>query len=208
MVKTESSGKYIQSKLIVVPEDLTLINNNNNINNATNENNATSKDNNSTNNNTTDNKDNLSQYISQSSGEKDIISINSGKSNNNTVKNAEEEKIEKQKIFHDIIQQSNLGNPSKNNNSNNSNQNEISNTITIKNDNLVNILEKNQISIRWCKICNMILPSDLEPSTHIKGNEHQKLVKEYNLSIQEESNTIMLFKSIPGNINEELKKKE
>lgn len=52
----------------------------------------------------------------------------------------------------------------------------------------------------------MILPSDLEPSTHIKGNEHQKLVKEYNLSIQEESNTIMLFKSIPGNINEELKK--
>ena len=206
LVKTESSGKYIQSKLIVVPEDLTLINNNNNINNATNENNATSKDNNSTNNNTSDNKDNLSQYISQSSGEKDIISINSGKSNNNTVKNAEEEKIEKQKIFHDIIQQSNLGNPSKNNNSNNSNQNEISNTITIKNDNLVNILEKNQISIRWCKICNMILPSDLEPSTHIKGNEHQKLVKEYNLSIQEESNTIMLFKSIPGNINEELKK--
>ena len=70
---------------------------------------------------------------------------------------------------------------------------------------MVNILEKNQISIRWCKICNMILPLDQEPSTHIKSGEHQKLVKEYNLSMQEELNTIMLFKSIPGNINEELK---
>ena len=54
LVKTESSGKYVQSKLIVVPEDLTLINNSNNINNSTNENNANSKDNNSTNNNTSD----------------------------------------------------------------------------------------------------------------------------------------------------------
>ena len=51
----------------------------------------------------------------------------------------------------------------------------------------------------------MILPSDQEPNTHIKSPEHQKLVKEYNLSLQEELNTIMLFKSIPGNINEELK---
>ena len=211
LVKTESSGKYIQSKLIVVPEELNLINNNNNLNNPVNDNNINSKENNSTNNNTNninDNKDNIninnSQFISQSSGEKDIISINSSKSSTN--KNLEEEKIEKQKIFHDIIQQSNLGNSSKNNNTNNNNQNEISNTITIKSDNLANILEKNQISIRWCKICNMILSSDLEPNTHIKSIEHQKLVKEYNLSIQEESNTIMLFKSIPGNINEELKK--
>ena len=205
LVKTESNGKYIQSQLIVVPEDIN-INNSNNINNSINENsNIISKDSNSTINNINDNKDNnINQYITQSSGEKDI-SINSSKSGNilKTL-NSEEEKKEKEKIFHDIIQP-NLGNASKNSNLNNNNQNEISNTITIKNDNLVNILEKNQISIRWCKICNMILPLDQEPNTHIKCTEHQKLVKEYGLSIQEESNTIMLFKSIPGNINEELK---
>ena len=202
LVKTESNGKYVQSQLIVVPEDINLINNSN-TNNSLNENLILTKDNTLLNNNINDNKDNNIQYISQNSGEKEI-SGNSSKSNT-IMKNLDEEKKEKEKIFHDIIQQSNLGNTSKNNNSNNSNTNEISNTITIKNDNLVNILEKNQISIRWCKICNMILPLDQEPSTHIKSGEHQKLVKEYGLSIQEESNTIMLFKSIPGNINEELK---
>ena len=182
LVKTESSGKYIQSQLIVVPEDLNLINNiNNNLNNSIGDNNnSTSKD----------NINNISltgnQYNSQNSGEK-----------------LDEEKKEKEKIFHDIIQQSNLGNSNKNNSNNNSN--EIANTITIKNENLANILEKNQISIRWCKICNMILPTEQDPNTHIKSPEHQKLLKEYNLSMQEELNTIMLFKSIPGNINEELK---
>ena len=157
------------------------INNNLNLNNSIGDNNNTSKE----------NINNISlnnQYNSQNSGEK-----------------LEEEKKEKEKIFHDIIQQSNLGNSSKINSTNNSN--EIANTITIKNENLANILEKNQISIRWCKICNMILPSEQEPNAHIKSPEHQKLVKEYNLSMQEELNTIMLFKSIPGNINEELKSK-
>ena len=182
LVKTESSGKYIQSQLIVVPEDLNMINNiNNNLNNSIGDNNnSTSKD----------NINNISlsgnQYNSQNSGEK-----------------LDEEKKEKEKIFHDIIQQSNLGNSNKNNLNNNSN--EIANTITIKNENLANILEKNQISIRWCKICNMILPTEQDPNAHIKSPEHQKLLKEYNLSMQEELNTIMLFKSIPGNINEELK---
>ena len=182
LVKTESSGKYIQSQLIVVPEDLNMINNiNNNLNNSIGDNNnSTSKD----------NINNISlsgnQYNSQNSGEK-----------------LDEEKKEKEKIFHDIIQQSNLGNSNKNNSNNNSN--EIANTITIKNENLANILEKNQISIRWCKICNMILPTEQDPNAHIKSPEHQKLLKEYNLSMQEELNTIMLFKSIPGNINEELK---
>ena len=195
LVKTESNGKYVQSQLIVVPEDLNMITNTNNtLNNSLNDNNI-SKEN--INNNSYNN-----QYASQNSGEKDF-SANSTKSNINT-KISEEEKKEKEKIFHDIIQQSNLGNSAKNIHSNN-NSNEIANTITIKNENLVNILEKNQISIRWCKICNMILPSDQEPNTHIKSPEHQKLVKEYNLSMQEELNTIMLFKSIPGNINEELK---
>ena len=189
LVKTESNGKYIQSQLIVVPEDLNVINNTNNtLNNSINDNNI-SKEN--INNNSYNN-----QYNSQNSGEKEISNFNT--------KNSEEEKKDKEKIFHDIIQQSNLGNSAKNINSTN-NSDEIANTITIKNENLVNILEKNQISIRWCKICNMILPSDQEPNTHIKSNEHQKLVKEYNLSMQEELNTIMLFKSIPGNINEELK---
>ena len=189
LVKTESNGKYIQSQLIVVPEDLNVINNTNNtLNNSINDNNI-SKEN--INNNSYNN-----QYNSQNSGEKEISNFNT--------KNSEEEKKDKEKIFHDIIQQSNLGNSAKNINSTN-NSNEIANTITIKNENLVNILEKNQISIRWCKICNMILPSDQEPNAHIKSNEHQKLVKEYNLSMQEELNTIMLFKSIPGNINEELK---
>ena len=204
LVKTESNGKYIQSKLIVVPEDLNLINSNNINKND----NIISKDNNIINNNIinniNDSKDNnINQFITQNSGEKDY-SMNSSKSNSKNIEEEKKEKKEKEKIFHDIIQQSNLGN-SKNNNSNNNNQNEISNTITIKNENLANILEKNQISIRWCKICNMILPLDQEPNTHIKCAEHQKLVKEYGLSIQEESNTIMLFKSIPGNINEELK---
>ncbi len=197
LVKTESSGKYIQSQLIVVPEDLCSINSN--INNSINDNIILSKENNLTNSNINsinDIKDNSNnQYISQNSGEKDISNNYSSKSSN--FKNSNEEKKEKEKIFHDIIQQSNLGN--------NNNTGEISNTITIKNDNLANILEKNQISIRWCKICNMILPLDLEPNTHIKSSDHQKLLKEYGLSMQEESNTIMLFKSIPGNINEELK---
>ena len=195
LVKTESNGKYIQSQLIVVPEDINIINNTNNtLNSSLNDNNI-SKEN-------LNNSSYMNQYTSQNSGEKDF-STNSTKSNFNT-KISEEEKKDKEKIFHDIIQQSNLGNSAKNINSTN-NSNEISNTITIKNENLVNILEKNQISIRWCKICNMILPSDQEPNSHIKSPEHQKLVKEYNLSMQEELNTIMLFKSIPGNINEELK---
>ena len=158
LVKTESNGKYIQSQLIVVPEDLNVINNTNNtLNNSINDNNI-SKEN--INNNSYNN-----QYNSQNSGEKEISNFNT--------KNSEEEKKDKEKIFHDIIQQSNLGNSAKNINSTN-NSNEIANTITIKNENLVNILEKNQISIRWCKICNMILPSDQEPNTHIKSNEHQK----------------------------------
>jgi hypothetical protein len=71
LVKTESNGKYIQSQLIVVPEDIN-INNSNNINNSINENsNIISKDSNSTINNINDNKDNnINQYITQSSGEK------------------------------------------------------------------------------------------------------------------------------------------
>ena len=208
LAKTASDGKYIQSQLIVTPEeiDLSNINNNNNINNSDNKNNNENKENENINKDFNKNNNNLlnnnyssnniknskdNQYITQNSGEKD----NSTNSNNNTINinTNDDEQSDKEKIFHDIIQQSNL-----------SNTNQKS-TITIKNDDLVNILEKNQISIRWCKICNMILPSDLEPATHIKGIEHQKLVKEYGLSIQEESNTIMLFKSIPGNINEELK---
>jgi hypothetical protein len=53
----------------------------------------------------------------------------------------------------------------------------------------------------------MILSNNQEPNFHIKCTGHQKLIKEYSLSIQEASNTKMLFK-IFQIINENSKQKE
>ena len=152
LVKSESNGKYIQSRLIVAPEDLNV--------NTLNEQNNTNNNNNNNNNNLTSSP-NKNQDISKKNS-KEIESINKNSSNNtpskgnekeNTIKKSSstgsnnQKEIDKEKIFHGLIQASNLANSNPNN------------TITINDNNIANILENNQITIRWCKICNMIFPS-------------------------------------------------
>ena len=199
LVKSESNGQYIQSRLIVAPEDLNV--------NTLNDQNNTNNNNINNNNNNITSSPNKNQNLSKKNS-KDIDSINKNSSNNTPSKGNEKEnsikkssstgsnnqkEIDKEKIFHGLIQASNLANSNPNN------------TITINDNNIANILENNQITIRWCKICNMILPNDQDPNIHINKAEHQKIKKEYSLSIQEEANVIMIFKSIPGNINDELR---
>ena len=208
LVKSESNGQYIQSRLIVAPEDLNVntLNDQNNTNNNNNNNNNNNSSSNNNNNNVLSSP-NKNQNLSKKNS-KDIDSINKNSSNNTPSKGNEKEnsikkssstgsnnqkEIDKEKIFHGLIQASNLANSNPNN------------TITINDNNIANILENNQITIRWCKICNMILPNDQDPNIHINKAEHQKIKKEYSLSIQEEANVIMIFKSIPGNINDELR---
>lgn len=218
LVKSKSNGKYVQSKLIITQE---IVNNNNSnqqdttINTINNQSSITTpkKEQNSNKSigNTTSNlnlnfntqstgqkNDNTQVTPPNSTKEKGIV-FNNSNSNINTNESTlmseqdKQTKEKKEKIFHNLIQVSDL--------STNSN----TNTIMINSDSLANILEKNQITVRWCKICNMILPNDQDSNVHISKPEHQKIKKEYGLSIQEEANTIMVFQSIPGNINEELK---
>ena len=225
LVKSKSNGKYVQSKLIITQEIVSNNNSNQQDTTANTTNNQSSistpkKDQNlnkSLGNTTTNANSNLNlnsnaQSTSQksdnpqttppnSTNEKGItfnnsnsnININSNKESTLMSEQDKQTKEKKEKIFHNLIQVSDLSTNSNNN------------TIMINSDSLANILEKNQITVRWCKICNMILPNDQDSNVHISKPEHQKIKKEYGLSIQEESNTIMVFQSIPGDINEELK---
>jgi hypothetical protein len=45
----------------------------------------------------------------------------------------------------------------------------------------------------------------MDINVHFSKQEHKKLKSEYNLSLQEDSNFIMVFQSFPGDISEELK---
>ena len=232
LVKSKSNGKYVQSKLFVSHEELSTNYNTSNINEPLISSPQKEKNNNHM---LSDNIHNINTVNIDLLADDDIpfvdnpltnndmpiqssltaispITLNTSNNNinnnvtstittNNTVAstnalspvvtNPEQEK--KEKIFHNLIQTSDLtsSNPST--------------TIMVNSDSLVNILEKNQITVRWCKICNMILPSDQNSNAHISKPEHQRIKKEYGLSIQEESNTIMVFQSIPGDINEDLK---
>jgi hypothetical protein len=78
-------------------------------------------------------------------------------------------------------------------------------TILINSESLSNILEKNSITVKWCKLCNVIIPNDQDANIHFSKQEHKKIKSEYNLSLQDDSNFIMVFQSFPGDISEELK---
>ena len=198
LVKSKSNGKYVQSKLIITQENTNNNDNSNNgsilntpkkeqvslksLNSITNPTSTTQKiENVPTPTNATQDKAN-SNAQSTSPKEGTLIS-----------EQEKQTQEKKEKIFHNLIQASDLS------------TNTNTNTIMINSDSLQNILEKNQITVRWCKICNMIIPNDQDSNVHISKPEHQKIKKEYGLSIQEEANTIMVFQSIPGDINEELK---
>ena len=198
LVKSKSNGKYVQSKLIITQENTNNNDNSNNgsilstpkkeqvslksLNSITNPTLTTQKiENVPTPTNATQDKAN-SNAQSTSPKEGTLIS-----------EQEKQTQEKKEKIFHNLIQASDLS------------TNTNTNTIMINSDSLQNILEKNQITVRWCKICNMIIPNDQDSNVHISKPEHQKIKKEYGLSIQEEANTIMVFQSIPGDINEELK---
>ena len=204
LVKSESNGKYIQSRLIIIPEDLNVNNsndkNNNNILSSPKKNQIYSKTNSkeidSNNSNKNSSSNNTPSKLTDNNNNSNNKEINTKKNSSlNINSNNNQKEINKEKIFHGLIQATNLVNSNSNS----------TNTITINDNNIANILENNQITIRWCKICNMILPNDQDPNIHINKAEHQKIKKEYSLSIQEESNVIMIFKSIPGNINDDLK---
>lgn len=79
------------------------------------------------------------------------------------------------------------------------------NTILINSESLTNILEKNSILVKWCKLCNMILPNDQDTSIHVSKLEHKKLKNEYGISLQDDSSYIMVFQTLPGDISEDLK---
>ena len=204
LVKSESNGKYIQSRLIIIPEDLNVNNsndkNNNNILSSPKKNQIYSKTNSkeidSNNSNKNSSSNNTPSKLTDNNNNSNNKEINTKKNSSlNINSNNNQKEINKEKIFHGLIQATNLVNSNSNS----------TNTITINDNNIANILENNQITIRWCKICNMILPNDQDPNIHINKAEHQKIKKEYSLSIQEEANVIMIFKSIPGNINDELR---
>jgi hypothetical protein len=78
-------------------------------------------------------------------------------------------------------------------------------TILINSESLSNILEKNSITVKWCKLCNIIIPNDQDINVHFSKQEHKKLKTEYNFSLQDDINFIMVFQSFPGDISEELK---
>jgi hypothetical protein len=83
--------------------------------------------------------------------------------------------------------------------------NNNTNTILINSESLTNILEKNSILVKWCKLCNMIIPNDQDTSIHISKIEHKKLKNEYGISLQDDSSYIMVFQTLPGDISEDLK---
>ena len=198
LVKNDDNGKYIQSTVIIAPEEINIENSSPKKDEIIedNENNSLSNSyqKSSSKNNNIQNEENLNNNINNSNSKTENENNNSNEINNS---NSQKNPNVKSTLFKNLIQATNL--------TKSSNQNNNNKTITINNSNIANILENNQITIRWCKICNMILPNDCDPNTHINKIEHQKIKKEYGLSIQEEANTIMIFKSIPGNINEELK---
>ncbi len=82
---------------------------------------------------------------------------------------------------------------------------ESSNTILINSESLTNILEKNSITVRWCKLCNLILPQEQDASSHVSKLEHKRLKTEYGISLQDDSNLVMVFQTLPGDISEDLK---
>jgi hypothetical protein len=82
---------------------------------------------------------------------------------------------------------------------------ESTNTILINSESLTNILEKNSITVRWCKLCNLILPQEQDASSHVSKMEHKRLKNEYGISLQDDSNLVMVFQTLPGDISEDLK---
>ena len=153
LVKSKSNGKYVQSKLIITQENTNNNDNSNNgsilstpkkeqvslksLNSITNPTLTTQKiENVPTPTNATQDKAN-SNAQSTSPKEGTLIS-----------EQEKQTQEKKEKIFHNLIQASDLS------------TNTNTNTIMINSDSLQNILEKNQITVRWCKICNMIIPND------------------------------------------------
>ncbi len=143
--------------------------------------------------------------------EPDLLTTNSNNNNNNLINNSNSNTINnnnslsdteqtsdkehlheenKEKLMRNIVQ----------NNSDVISKNEIcssSNTILINSESLTNILEKNSIMVKWCKLCNMILPND-DSSLHLSKFEHKKLKTEYGISLQDDSTFIMVFQTLPG----------
>ena len=195
LVKSKSNGKYVQSKLIITQENTNNTDNSNNgsILNTPKKEQVSLKSLNSIT-NPTQKTENTSTPVNVTQDKGNSNAQSTSPKEGTLISEQEKQTQEKkEKIFHNLIQASDLS------------TNTNTNTIMINSDSLQNILEKNQITVRWCKICNMILPNDQDSNVHISKPEHQKIKKEYGLSIQEEANTIMVFQSIPGDINEELK---
>jgi hypothetical protein len=84
-------------------------------------------------------------------------------------------------------------------------KNDGNNTLLITSESLSNILERNSITVKWCKLCNQIIPNEIDASVHIGRFEHKKLKSEYGISLQDDSNLIMVFQSLPGDVSEDLK---
>jgi hypothetical protein len=79
------------------------------------------------------------------------------------------------------------------------------NTIMLKSESVSKLLENNSIMVKWCKLCNVIIPNDQDSSLHVSKPEHKKLKTEYGMSLTDDSTLIMVFQSLPGDISEDLK---
>jgi hypothetical protein len=49
------------------------------------------------------------------------------------------------------------------------------------------------------------LNSEADSTQHVNSKEHKKLKSEYGFSLQDDSNMILIFQSLPGDISEDLR---
>ena len=74
---------------------------------------------------------------------------------------------------------------------------------------LVDYLEQNELQVRYCRLCEVIIPEPQSNETHIQSKAHKKvrddlLIKE----IEDYQLSILVIHSAPGDIEKELNKEK
>lgn len=74
---------------------------------------------------------------------------------------------------------------------------------------LIDYLEANEFSLRYCRLCDLILPDHLTNDAHVQMKSHKKTRDELGIKeIEDLSFSIISFFSQPGDIEKELLKEK
>jgi hypothetical protein len=60
-------------------------------------------------------------------------------------------------------------------------------------------------SLRWCTICNMIVPKDSHDDDHFQASYHKSIKQQYGLTSGDEQGCIVIFPNAPSDLQPELK---